>query len=436
MDTTGEASANGELWKVNSDTRFGSFSTRQVLGDALSKLRSTDTVIHAIDISGLRAEGDMTKPPGAAGSETLFEIADGTGGELVRNANELGDQLQRIVEHTRIFYLLAFQPKGSSKPGSFHTLKVKVKAEGTKVLARSGYYEPAPFARLSPIERVLASGDLITGGMREDQLHVRVLTASFPVDLALAQVPLILEIPFAGISTRDSAGQTAFQIYVYAADPQGTLTDYLTQELSVDIVKVGANGAGEGIKYYGTLLLPPGDYELRVLVSCATVGQSSVKILSLQVPVVPGGRPVVLPPLFEASTGGWTLIKGPARSEAALQKATYPFAVGAESFVPAAAATLSNGKETRVALMTYNFGQGSDDSLLRVRPEILDESGRVYAVSLTSLRSSDGERFGGRDLLLGFRPQGLAPGRYRLKVAVSDPNTGSVAENTGLFDIR
>ncbi|HEX7253651.1 MAG TPA: VWA domain-containing protein, partial [Thermoanaerobaculia bacterium] len=387
MDTTGEAAVNGEFWKVDSETRFGSVAARQVLSEALSKFRSTDTVIHAIDISGLRSEGDMTKQSGASGGETLFEMSNGTGGDMIRNANELSGQLQDVVARTRVFYVLAFSTKAAGKPGAFHPLKVKVNVPGVKVLARSGYYEEPPLQRLSPIERILASGDLITGGLKENRLAMRLLTASFPVDLGLAQVPVILEIPWSE-AIRKSPAPVQFQIYAYAADAQGTLTDYLAQEFSVDLSKVASGASNEGIKYYGTLLLPPGDYELRVLARCVTSDESGLRVANLRVPAVPGTAAVVLPPFFQASSASWTLVKSPGRSEDAVRLAGYPFAVAKESFVPAADAVLTSGSDAQVVLMTYNFSQGPEAVPLQVQSSAVDESGRAHPVGFRLVNRS------------------------------------------------
>jgi hypothetical protein len=281
---------------------------------------------------------------------------------------------------------------------------------------------------------VLAAGDLLATGAKSDPLHLGVLAAPFPVDLGLAQVPVILEIPF-GAEDRSDAGPSVFQIYAYAANGQGTLTDYLTQEMSIDVMRLRSSGS-RGIKFYGTLLLPPGDYELRVLVHSAARDASSVSVTSLHVPVAPGGPATVLSPFFESSATGWTMTKGPVRSGTALEKADYPFSVASQSFVPAAAATLANGSDARVALITYNFGQGVVPAPLQVRSEVLDRSGETHPVDQKILERSDGERWGGRKLVLAVRPETLPPGDYRLRVTVSDPASLAAAEATSAFEVK
>ena len=74
-------------------------------------------------------------------------MAADTGGDFVRNANQLAGELEKVAERTSLVYLLVYSPKNLSKPGAFHALKVEVKAPGARVAARSGYYEPGRTGR-------------------------------------------------------------------------------------------------------------------------------------------------------------------------------------------------------------------------------------------------------------------------------------------------
>ena len=175
----GEAAVTGQIWKVDSDARFGSSSLRDQLTGALGLFPRSDAVLDAIDTGGVRAGGDAAGPGAGSGVDALSTMASETGGDFVRNANALGGELKNVADRTSHVYLLVYQPKGLSKPGSFHKLRVEVKAATSKVAARSGYYEPRPYASLSPLERVLASGDLVTGGARGDSVPGRLLAAPF-----------------------------------------------------------------------------------------------------------------------------------------------------------------------------------------------------------------------------------------------------------------
>jgi VWFA-related protein len=434
QDNAGEASVTGEVWKIDSDSRFGSSATRTRLAEAFDVFNRSDAVLHTVDISGLRAEGDVTEKAGS-GKDALYTMAAQTGGEFIRNANQLQEGLNRVIERTGLIYLLSYQPKKLSRPGQFHKVRVRVKTSGARVSARSGYYEPRPFRAWTPLERILATGDLITGGSEHSDIQAQLLTAPFASDGGVAQVPVILEIPGSALLAGDTGAKSGVQIYAYANDAQGTLVDYVTQEIGLDLSKARSTVESGGIKFYGTLFLPPGDFTIRALVRNAVTGRSGVQVAKVQVPAMPGGPAVVLPPLFEEAPGRWVMTKASARSDAPAHVAEYPFAIGGESFIPAARPVIGNGAETRVAVFTYNFGGGGQGQDLRVRSEIVAADGSARPVELKLARESSVERGGGRKLLFTFKPTGLTPGRYALKVAVAGP-AGKSGESAAPFDIR
>ena len=52
------------------------------------------------------------------------------------------------------------------------------------------------------------------------------------------------------------------------------------------------------------------------------------------------------------------------------------------------------------------------------------------------VRRSDVERGGGRKLVLDFKPLGLPPGRYALKVDVTDPASKKTAQASSRFEVQ
>ncbi|MGH9368753.1 MAG: hypothetical protein ACRD3M_13890, partial [Thermoanaerobaculia bacterium] len=393
-------------------------------------------VLNTIDISGLRAETDVTGSTPGSGTDALFAMAAAADGELIRNTNQLSGELAKLEERTALVYLLVYQPRQLSKPGAFHALKVKVRAPGARVRARSGYYEPRPYGNLSPLERTLAAGDLVTGGARENEIPGNLLVASFASQADLPQVPVLLEIPGRGLLAGDTGSQTAVQIYVYANDASGTLADYLASEMTLDLAKLRASLEAGGIKFYATLYVPPGQYGVRALVRNGTTGHSGVFAASCSVPEIPGGAPTVLPPFFGEAPGSWVMVRGNPRADAPPRPADYPFAVAGESFIPAAMPRLSGGAGAQVTVVAYNFPGGEKPAPLDVRAEIVGPDGKLRPAEAAVSRRSDIERGGGRKVVLDFQPQGLAPGRYALKVAVTDPASKKTAESSSPFEVR
>jgi hypothetical protein len=282
------------------------------------------------------------------------------------------------------------------------------------------------------MERVLASGDLLSGG-GGSQLPVNMLAAPFASTGKVAQVPVILEIPGKSLLEGDTSNVTGVLLYAYASDSRGVLTDYLTQEITLDLKLARAKLETGGIKYYGTLFLPPGQYTLRTLVRNAFTGRSALSTAALTVPSTPGGAPTVLPFFFQDPAAPWAMVKTNPRPNASAGSLEYPFAIAGESFIPAALPVVAGGSAAQVAVVTYNFTPGSDP--LQVAPEILGPDGKPRKAEIQVVRRSDRERGGARTLLLSFKPEGLEPGRYALRVKVSD-RAQKTAEASGEFEVR
>jgi len=78
-------------------------------------------------------------PDSSADSQQILSgLANGTGGFVITNSNDLLGGLQRIAAEEDAYYLLSYTPP-ESKEGSCHTLRVKVDRGGTKVRARNSY---------------------------------------------------------------------------------------------------------------------------------------------------------------------------------------------------------------------------------------------------------------------------------------------------------
>lgn len=120
-------------------------------------------VIYALDTRGLIATPEAfdasqpgfgnEQPPGArmsiesaameANRDGLNALSRDTGGFPIFNNNDLSIGLQKIVEDTEVYYLLAFEPVVSYRDGRFRKLEVRVKNHPEyKVRSSRGYFAP------------------------------------------------------------------------------------------------------------------------------------------------------------------------------------------------------------------------------------------------------------------------------------------------------
>ena len=430
---------HGEVWKVDSDKRFGSTSLRQELSELGELFHRSDCVIHAVDIGGIRAENDPAEDGAAVGlrenENALYEIAQGSGGDVFRNANDLGVDLARLVAQTEFVYVLAFKPDRSTSDGKYHPLKVKAAAAGARVLARAGYYERHGLRQLSPLERRLLAADVIANEIPFDEIPARVLAVPFAGEGGTALVPVILEVPGTALLAGDKGEKLTLEIYAYAVDREGRLQDFFTRTVGADLQKNRERLEAGGVRYYGQLRLPPGSYRLRTLVRNAATGRMGFSATPVEVPAFSPGEPFLLPPLFLDGAASWISVAGTGGGADAGSAASNAFAqLPAEGMAPAALARVTPGEAGRVCLVAYHF-DGGEKNELRLGSQILAADGRpMESVKLAVLGSTAPGPDGKRTLLLSFpAPAGLAPGRYGLRVFLQGATGGAMRQATAPF---
>ncbi len=425
---------NGESWKFDSDSRWGNSQLKTLMDRDLALFNKSDCIIHSIDIGGLKALSDVTGGAQTVvnGEDSLYYVAEETGGEFLHNSNDLSNSFEKLLDRTGLIYVLAFQPVRVPENGKFHVLKVKVKNSSWHVSARSGYYEPKSEKTLSPIERKLALSSAIASALPKTDVPSWVLAAPVPTDHEASRVAVVVEVPGDRLLTGHSDPKMDVDLFVYAIDKKGQTRDYLYQPVTIDLKVAEENLARNGIKYYGQLNLPPGDYTLRTLVRDNETGRYGVSITPLKVPRP--SDPMALPPLFVDSGKNWILVKAKSFHKTE-DPGEYPFAFSGQSFVPSALADLRNGAKSRVCVIAYNFPE--DGAALEYSGRAVGVDGKAHGrVQLKLLGASDAENAGARKLMLEFQPNGLDPGRYALSVKVRDPKTGKSTESSFPFDMQ
>jgi hypothetical protein len=92
----------------------------------------------------------------APNQNIMFMLAQGTGGFVIHETNDLLGGMEKIGKDQGEYYVLGYTPPDSEE-GSCHTLKVKVDRGGTEVRARTGYCNSKPQDLLAgdPSEKTL-----------------------------------------------------------------------------------------------------------------------------------------------------------------------------------------------------------------------------------------------------------------------------------------
>lgn len=420
-----DAALAGEVWKLDSDQRFGNTGAARDVRDMVELFRRSDVVLHAIDIRGLRggASGNMAgAAPGGASdglaennrrsNESLFLITRPTGGHVFRNSNDLQSMFAKMMERQEVVYLLGFNATATGEPGRFHSLKVKAKGRGLTASHRTGYYEGAP---ATSIERSLSTAEVLLNDIPLRDVEVSIAATAFPDADGKALVPVIVEIPGTKMLEGVRRNTATATVFLYAFDETNQVRDFVTQRLALDLSKVGDALRATGIRYYGTLRLPAGRFAVKAVVRVEDTARAGFARYDLTVPDFLS--PVVLPPLMVDEGSDWMMISGGSRGG----DAAWPFSIGETRYVPMAHRELRGAGEYDIALFLHDVpaeGLGITSSVTGA------DGGGARSTQLALVGRTADDGFGGSRLLFRFRPGQLPAGAWELRMAVT-PKGGS-----------
>jgi VWFA-related protein len=402
----------GEIWNVDSDIRFGSSKSANDLEGMLETLRRADCVVQAVDIGGLREGGEGFKRPN--GQDGLFAMADQTGGELFRNFNDLGEAMGKMLERTSVTYVLSFQPT-ILRDGAYHKVRVELTSpkRGTRLSHRAGYFAPEPFDPKNVAAHLLDAAELITNGREGGALASSVVAVPFPGLGEKAFVPVVVEVDGASLLAGTESGPLPTEIYAYALAPDGSIGDFFGQTLGLDLAKVKDKLRENGLKYYGHLELPPGEWSLRVLVRNGRTGDSRLSVWPLTVPRFDPATPALLRPVFLETPASWLMVREKPRGDQPDEP--YPFVVQKQMFLPVPRPILTAEQTTSLSLVAFYLAAGEIGATGRVT----DAAGKSVAGGEIHLLGHEAQGNGRETILVSFKPAGLGPGEYRLNLRLT-----------------
>lgn len=430
-----DASHNGELWRIDSNVRYGSTKLVKIVDVMLDELRRADCTVQAIDIAGLRAPGEEGgRAPATSRQDGLFVLADSTGGELYSNTNDLSAAMDRMLKRNSVTYVLSYQPEQVQHDGGFRKLRVELRSSektgrGVQLVHRPGYYAPRPFAEQAALEKTLDTASQVVGGREGGSIPVDVLAAPFARPAGKAYVPVLIEAEGTGLLGGQKDGVLPAEVYVYAFDADGQVRDFFARSLGLDVAKVGPALRHSGLKMFGDLDLDAGTYSLRVLVRNGATGATSLRVVSLDVPAFHAAAPVLLPPFFPEPADRWLLVR---ENAAPPGDVPYPFMDRQRPYIPAAHPDLRPGEEARLSLVGWHLQPGD----LKADVLILTADGNEAGTGEIRVLERQVGQTGEPDrIAAGFRPPTLAPGEYHLLVTLTDP-TGAIQTTTAEFSVR
>jgi len=277
IERMNEASIQGNVAAVNSNARFGSTHALVEFEEMLQEFVRSGATIQSIDIGGLRAEHDGK----SSGDDTLFMMANKTGGEYIRNHNDLDLAVEKMLTRTAVSYLLTFEAPVSRRNDQFERIKVQLnrKIKGARIHHRPGYHSPVPYADLSPRARRALAAQTILADEERRELEVAVKAHPSFDARDRGAVSVILEADARSLlAAAPGSGPAQVEIYGYVLAGGGLIAGSFDEVLSF------AADRTRPLSFRADLALEPGSYELRLLVRESTGGATSTRVVEFEVP--------------------------------------------------------------------------------------------------------------------------------------------------------
>jgi VWFA-related protein len=216
---------------------------------------------------GMFTGGDATRraDAAAASQDTLYELADETGGRAFADTNDLGEVFARVERDVTGYYLLGYSSSNTGKDGRFRRVRVRVRGRrDLKVESRPGYYAERDFTHTNRSDREAQLREQLTTAVSSTDLPVLASGAYFRLAKDRYFVPLSVAIPGSAVPVAPGAREAVFDVIGVVRDEQDRPVGALR-----DTVKVPASGgptlAGRQVLYQSGLELPPGRFALKVV---------------------------------------------------------------------------------------------------------------------------------------------------------------------------
>ena len=254
---------------------------------------------------------------------------------------------------------------------------------------------------------------LMLSAQEAGDLDVSVVALPLPGEAGTSRVllqirldggPLLQGFPTAGAGD-GAAAELILEIYAYAIDSQGGLADTLTQAFRLDLGSYLESLSVGGIRFFGDLDLPPGQYSLRILALQRQFDRLGLSIHPLEVPT--WSETTLLPAMRREPAQDAVVVLA-----AGTDTPPFPVRIEGRPYLPAAGSTM-----TAVATAPYLLmGRGLKD----LRAKLVGMSSEELELGLDNPRPAT---HGPAEIeILAVEVTGLdfETGDYRLRISTAD----------------
>jgi VWFA-related protein len=405
LDTSRELAAAGAALDKAGRTSQMAMAKRGAGGTSIDEVMNDDLVLSTFRSST---------------QNVLDELAEGTGGFLIANTNDLRKGLERVTSDLASYYEIAYAPQVGELDGRFRKIEVKVARKGADVTSRSGYFAlPPSDTPILPYELPLLAAAGAAAPPRA--FDYRVAAFHFHDTPHGRQYTLVAEVPLEHLQIEEDRKTKRyairFAVMALVKDASGRIVERLsnTYPLEGPMENVPALKRGN-VVFKRQLWLRPGQYTVASVVRDQAADRASVRQISLDVP--------------EASAAirlsSLSIIRKVDRASDQPDPVEDPFRSGPMRIVPSLDDPISKATTPQISAYVVIYPGAAAGGSPSLTMEFAQD-GRTIGRATPELPAPDEQ--GRIAYVASFPTSGFAPGTYQLK-AIARQDTFEDASRT------
>ncbi len=230
---------------------------------------------------------------------TLSSLAGTTGGIAVQNSNAFAGGLDRVLQRGRAYYRLAYRPS-TNFDNKFHKVEIKVRRAGAKVYRAEGYFARAdnPGGARTKEEDIVAAARSPLA-KRDIEVVSSLLYRFRPDNQADINIQTLIDARRLNFKrTPEGKYQTSLDVAGFILNQVGKSIGGISQSINADLTEAMHRRAlTHGLGYTATTQLPPGYYQVRLVVRETGTGNVGTFSRYFEVPNL-AGKQLTMSSLF------------------------------------------------------------------------------------------------------------------------------------------
>jgi VWFA-related protein len=220
----------------------------------------------------------------------LRALAEGTGGFLVANTNDLRKPLQQIMDDAGTHYEADYHPSSGKYDGHFRKIEVKLARADLKVESRNGYFAIPDFGGPAPLQPFeLAGLATLNASPLPHAFLFHTAAFQFRPGATSSQAAVVFELPGAGLTATPLPARRSHRLhaslFAVVKDTNGQIVDKFGQDFPYEIPDSQLAGIqASPIDYLHAFNLPAGRYTVESVLFDREANRASSSTVELESP--------------------------------------------------------------------------------------------------------------------------------------------------------